>query len=498
MKARLLLRYSFFLYLLLASFTSPLSARVTKLRFLHFNDIYQLGENEQTGSIASLKAMIAEARKGRENVIVSFGGDFMPAHIGDIPLNCQQSLNFIEKLNFDFAVFGNHEFDKGPEGLKTCLKDTKALWFATNILYKGKQTLGEEIHIKEINGLKVGFFGLLTPETTNLSFPSDEVTFEDPVKAAKRAVSLLKEQGADLIVAYTHLRLKEDRELVQAVPEINLILGGHDHTPITLFENNVMILKAGSDGQYLALVDLIVNRNEKGQKPRIIFDWCMKSSKVTKPERALKLELDTFIEEAAHHFNEPVGLMQTSLTSLSSLVRARETALGNLVTDAMKDFHKADISFINGSAIRGNLEYSAGTTFTRLMVMKELPFDNKVVLSEITGSDLLKVLEHSISHDDAFLQVAGISFAYAAKAPKGRKIKRVLVAGKPLHPKKRYKIATLDFILEGGLAFPLQRIKKALSEKENLRASEVMIDYLKKKKIFSPKIEGRIKALGLS
>ena len=92
------------------------------------------------------------------------------------------------------------------------------------------------VHTIEAGDYTVGFFGLLAPETDSLSSPGPDITFAAVVETAENAVQQLKDAGADVIVALTHLNLADDRELVTSVKGIHLVLGGHDHEPITFFE----------------------------------------------------------------------------------------------------------------------------------------------------------------------------------------------------------------------------------------------------------------------
>jgi 5'-nucleotidase len=105
-------------------------------------------------------------------------------------------------------------------------------------------------HIKEVRNRKIGFFGLSEPDwlgTLNPNTVPEELTFTDFCETAVEMIDLLKGEGCDFIIALTHMRLPNDRILAQNCPQIDLILGGHDHSSVCEVVNSVTIVKSGSD-----------------------------------------------------------------------------------------------------------------------------------------------------------------------------------------------------------------------------------------------------------
>ena len=172
-------------------------------------------------------------------------------------------------IGIEVAVLGNHEFDFGPAVAEERIRAARYPWLGSNVLgADGKPAVGAaDLWLKEVGGYRLGFFGVLTPETATLSQPGPQISFAPPRAVAENAVRQLREMGADLVVALTHLDLADDRALAADVDGIDIILGGHDHDPITVFEGGKLILKAGYDLHYLAAIDLSLERvTEKGQE----------------------------------------------------------------------------------------------------------------------------------------------------------------------------------------------------------------------------------------
>jgi len=171
--------------------------------------------------------------------------------------------------------------------------------------------------------------------------------------------------------------------------------------------------------------------------------------------------------------------------------------MGNLIADAIRASLGADIAITNGGGIRGNKQYAAGHKLTRRDILTELPFGNSSVMVEITGADIKSALENGVSQVDSragrFPQVSGLSFVFDAKAPVGSRILSVKVGDKPLDPNHRYKVASNNFMLEGGDGYNSFQNGKTLVGKTDgkLLANEVMA-YAKKLGTVGAKVEGRI------
>ena len=179
----------------------------------------------------------------------------------------------LNELNIDVAGFGNHEFAFGIEELEQRISESNFQWIGSNIrkvirnsnhyteLVKLKNT--RDIVIYEISGIKIGFFSICLPETCNL-YPKaclNKIIFLDIFNTASHYINELKSENVDIIVAITHLDFTQDIELSNQFPDINIILGAHDHKNISFFNGKTLIHKAGSDAGFIGQV--IIKYNKK-------------------------------------------------------------------------------------------------------------------------------------------------------------------------------------------------------------------------------------------
>ncbi len=171
--------------------------------------------------------------------------------------------------------------------------------------------------------------------------------------------------------------------------------------------------------------------------------------------------------------------------------------MGNLIADAMRGANGADIAITNGGGIRADRTYDPGTVLTRKDILTELPFGNVTVVTEVTGKDVLAALENGLSQveDGAgrFPQVSGIKVVANLKNAPGSRVVSVMVGDKPLDPAASYKVATNDFMLNGGDGYvALSHGKVLIGAKNGKLMANTVIDYIEAAGKVDAKVEGRI------
>jgi 5'-nucleotidase / UDP-sugar diphosphatase len=404
-------------------------------------------------------------------------------------------------LGVDVVVFGNHEFDFGPEVTQQRMAESHFAWLGTNVMGLDGKPFGGALATmtRQVGALTIGLFGMLTPETARLSSPGPTVTVAPVVPTAQTAVAALRQAGADVIIALTHLSIAEDRALAQQVPGISVILGGHEHDPITWYEGGTLIHKSGYDAHYLGRIDLTMEKKvtEKGAQVTVVPSWRMIANRGVTPDPDVATEVARYMTTLDQELGQPLGQTQTALNSQTGEVRTRETTMGNLIADALREVLQADVALVNGGGIRGNRLYEAGTTLTRRDILQELPFGNPGVLVELSGADLLAALENGVSQVEnkagRFPQVAGLRLTYNPGKPAGRRVLEVQVGGKALDRTATYRVATNDFLLKGGDGYSSFSTGKVLIDASGgtLMATTVM-HYITTKGTVAPQIEGRI------
>jgi len=473
------------------------------LTLLTVNDVYEIAPVQGQGGLAELMTLLRAERATATHHLTTVNGDFLSPSLMSSMFKGAQMVALFNALGVDVVVFGNHEFDLEPEVTRQRMAESTFTWLGTNVLGPDGKPFGGSLATmtRQVGELTVGFFGLLTPETAELSSHSSAVTLAPVVPTARAAVEELRKAGADVIIALTHLTIAEDRAVAQQVPGISVILGGHEHNPITWYESGTLIQKSGYDARYLGRIDLVIEKKvtEKGPQVTVTSSWRMIANRGVPPDPGVAPVVARYTAALDQELAQPVGQTQTALNSHSDAVRTQETTMGNLITDALRAALQADVALINGGGIRGNRLYDAGSTLTRRDIRQELPFGNVGVLLALSGADLLAALENGVSQVEAkagrFPQVSGLHFVYNPDKPVGSRVVAVQVGGKPLDPTATYRVATNDYMLQGGDGYSSLSKGKALIDASGgtLMATTVM-GYITVKGAVAPEIEGRIVA----
>jgi len=473
------------------------------LTILHINDVYELSPKRGHGGLAQLMTLLKRERARATNSITTLGGDLISPSVMSGLTKGTQMIEMMNALRVDYAVFGNHEFDFGTDILTQHIAASNFKWLSTNVKgADGKTFMGaEDLAMRQVDELQVGFFGVLTPETTHLSSPGDQTKFTPVLDSAKAAVKRLKEMGADVIIALTHLDLAQDRMLAKSIRGIHIILGGHDHDPISILEGGTLILKSGYDAHYLAVGDITFEKREtrRGMRVYMTPQWRFISTAGVPADEELAAKIAVHEKQLDDKLDVAVGKTSVVLDSRRANVRSKETGMGNLVADALRLETGSDLAFSNGGGIRGNRIYEPGTTLTRKDILGELPFGNVTVVLQMSGAQVRAALENGVSRieDGAgrFLQVSGLSYTFDAKAAKGERVTAVEVKGIPIDPESIYIVATNNYIANGGDDFKvLKGVKRLVDASGGTLMATMVMDYIQSQGTVAPKVGGRITA----
>ena len=480
------------------------TAEPVTITLLHTNDVDDINPGDDGGGVAPLMTLLKQERERADHTITTFGGDTISPSLMSGLTKGSQMIDLHNKLGTDIAVLGNHEFDFGPEITAERVAESDFPWLGTNVVGPdGDVAVGAvKHHIEEIAGYKIGFLGLLAPETAELSSPGDSITIAPPVPAAETAVAELQEQGADIIIALTHDNLADDRRLVESVEGIHVLLGGHDHDPVSLYRGGTLLAKSADNAEYLLVVDLRLDRVKEDDEDvvTVLPTWRFVSSIGVEPDSDIQAVVDAYNHELDEDLDVPVGTTTVELDSQRSTVRTQESNIGNLIADATRETLGADVAIANGGGIRGDRTYDAGTVLTRKDVLTELPFGNTAVLIELGGADLLAALENGVSQveDNAgrFPQVSGLRFTYDASRPAGSRVVEVIVGEAPLDLGGTYKVGLNDYIYGGGDGYEaLSKGKAIIDPTSAVLLASVVMNYIGQKGEIAPEVEGRITRL---
>jgi 5'-nucleotidase len=474
---------------------------IVSVTLLQLNDVYQFTpvDHGARGGIARVMTLKKEVEKENPHTLFLLAGDTISPSVESITYKGAQMIESWNTAKLDYATFGNHEFDFGPTVLNERMKESRFTWLAANVIDKrtGKPFgTAEAFVIREFDGVKVGIFGLVLPSTKSESRPGPDVDFLDPCETAKEVVTKIHERGAKTVVALTHLSMSEDKKVARCA-QIDVIIGGHEHTLLQSASGGAPIFKMTSDARELGKIDLNISK-ESGRVESI--DW-----RVIPVTKEIK-EAPEFASVATKYARlmpdlaRVVGRTSVPLDARSKENRVRETNVGNFVTDAFRAATSSDVALINGGSIRADTMIDPGP-LTRRDLLSILPYANKIVKLEATGKSLREVIEHGLSRtaEDSepgrFLQVSGIRFTFDASRPPGSRIVEIKVNGQPLDDAKTYTLATVNFLLSGGDDYSMLKNLKVVLAPEQARLDTDILERIMRSRPIAPKVDGRIQRL---
>jgi 5'-nucleotidase/UDP-sugar diphosphatase len=516
---------------------APGAARGAWLRLLSLNDVYTLEAAGGVGGLSCASSVVArlrdEAHAGGGDALVVVAGDFLG---GSGPAVKTRGLLVVETLavmGVDAVVLGNHEFDHGAARIEELVPVAPGIrWLGGNV-YKAAHAgvapdrrggpllegvRGECVVELPRSGLRVGLLGVCTQATPVLSNPGPSVAFGCAVEAAQRSAQALANdpRGApDLLVALTHLSLGQDKELLAAVPAVDVLLGGHEHDPLSMLVHDTLLFKCGQNACWVGVVDVVVTDRARPREQRSL-SWAMVSTAGAACDPRCDALLQRFkqreLEEEAAGAEtargagllDPVVRIEgAELNTRTAALRRRETSAGTLVADAMLFYFRSrgahvDLGLINGGFIRGDKQYPPGTTLTkRDIVSTEMPFKRDCVAREISGEHLLEAIEQTLraapEPSGAFPHFSdGVRVEWDPRRAPGSRVVAMHIAGAPLEPARRYTFCCTEFQATGGdgcSAFAYGVPATALPVR---CVSDVLLDFFAQHPVVTPSTPGRL------
>ncbi len=433
----------------------------------------------------------------------------------------QYLIDIMNVSGYDYAVYGNHEFDYGMSRIQELTDKAKFKYLSCNFMdikSDPAKTVLDAYAIRDFGGKKVAFVGISTPESITKSTPAyfqDENgnyiygfcsggNGQELYDAVQAAVNAAKAEGVDYVVAIAHLGIDTQsspwtsREVIANTTGIDVVLDGHSHSTIageTVKNKNNEDVILSSTGDKLRNLGRLVIKADGTMTTSLIA-----AADYTKQDVAM----DAYITEIKSQYegllNEVVAKTDVALTvkdpaTDKRMVRNQETNLGDLCADAYRTLLDADIAFVNGGGIRADIP-AGNITYGQIIAVH--PFGNMACSIEVTGQQILDALELGCAstpgESGGFLQVSGLTYEIHTYIPSGvqldenkvfqgvegeRRVKNVKVGGAPIDVNKTYVLASHNYMLkDGGDGYSMFKGAKVLRD-EVMIDNQVLINYIK-------------------
>lgn len=483
------------------------AAKPFPLTVLFFNDLHGhltpfevKGENgmEEVGGIARMATLIRrireENRRVRTPTLLLVAGDILQGTPMSTVFKGEPDIHCLNALEVDAMTVGNHEFDFGMDNFLKLKSQAAFPFLSANILSKetGRLLCRPALTYALPGGVSLVVIGVTTEELLTTTQAENVASLEvlNSVAAVKKAYDDVGGRGPVLLLS--HSRQETDRRIARALPHLTAIIGGHDQILLSPcgIEGRVPLLQAFEKGRYLGRLDLLVDPASR-QAKLVNADYIKVTADIPADP-----EIDAIVQRynarLGKAFKEVIGRCDTFLDGERGHIRYEETALGNFVTDIMREHTGAQIAMINAGALRASINQGPVTVED---VFKAMPYGNELILVELTGADIRRALDRSVrgtreDEDGGFLHVSGLFLEVRGRMPENI---RVGDGGRPLDMNAVYSVVITDFLASGGDGHVVFKNKPHTNTRSPLR--ELIVDTIRQRKTVSAAVQGRIHRL---
>ena len=399
---------------------------------------------------------------GEKNVLLVDAGDINTGTPLSDFFDARPDFLIYNYLGYDFATFGNHEFDISLDRLTRQIELADFPFISSNVMLADGRFLGVPWVILNYDFGRIAFFGITVASEKIIIQKGHEFRIMPEIETARKMTDFLRKQKkADLIIALTHLGFTTSvsnailsLDLVKQVPDIDVIIDGHSHTKIDspVHVGKTVLVTANCYGRYLGALVLDLT---KGKITNV--NWtCYPIDQSLQEDPEIKKFLVPFQKKTKRELNKIITTTTEAFSHDGYPCRFREVALGDMICDGIvktlaENNLPVDFAFITGGNIRAELPKSSVTLEN---ILEILPFRNQIWRLTLKGSDLSEFFQTVASARPGFASFAQISaevrykLTYQKSGP--GTISDLRINEKEIEPDRLYRIGTIDFLAQGG------------------------------------------------
>lgn len=493
-----------------------------ELQLLGINDFHgqldTFNSSLNAGGIEYLAAYLKQREAQNPNTLLVHAGDVVGASSPvSALLQDEPTITFLNELGFDVGTVGNHEFDEGVTEMMRLINggshpktvDKYGRFAGANFPYVAanvvdvatNQPILPPYDIEVVNGVPIGFIGVALTDTPNIVMPSGVagLKFTDESEAINKYSAELKAQGVKTIIVLAHDPSSSNKdgsnpvgELVDIAnkvdDEVDVLFGGHNHAYTNTMVDGKLLVQSYSYGTAFSDVDLVINPKTKdveSKKAEIVTTY---RNSIT-PDAKIKQMLDAYVANVGPILNEVIGTTPSPISRTANA--AGESALGNMIADAMRTQTGTDFAFMNPGGVRADID-AGNITWKEAFTVQ--PFGNDLVKMTVTGADIKTLLEQQWGTKVRIMPISGLKVAYNdSRAAGDRIVSMVKNDGTPIELNKSYTITVNNYMADGGDGYTV--LAGITNRTVDIVDLEAFVNYIKAKGVVDPKIEGRITKL---
>jgi len=480
-----------------------------KFTILHSNDMHgdflaeqAAGGGELVGGLPLLSGYINKVRREEENVLYVISGDMVQGSIIDSDFKGTSTMQIMNYLAPDVVALGNHEVDYGLPHLLFLEKIANFPIVNANIYIKHfEKRMMRPYHVINKAGFDILFTGILTEKVMD-SLKMDEligtfVTLEEAGAEVGKICDAYKNDDIDLTIVLTHIGFESDKELAAMLrPEwgVDLIIGGHSHTLLSKPEevNGILIVQAGTGTNQIGRFDIVVDDDTNA-----IVEWNWQLIPIDDHIAEPDLRLAEFIESFKSVVDRKYGVVVTKFAqALTHPLREEESALGDLVADALAEGTQSDVVLLGAGSVRVK---EMGPAVTLMDLMSCFPYDDSLTRFNVTGAQLKRAFTHWMRPEnrdgegECYQVNAGVRARYSNTS---RSLVSLELNGRPVEDEATYSLVLQGYHAKNAKPYldldPDQLTAAGPSRVVATSAQTVIKEWLAAHQNVDRKIEGRL------
>ena len=463
---------------------------------------FWIDDMERIGGIAEMTTLIDTLRATEPNVFLFDAGDIFTGALAKLTEG-RLAFELMITMGYDAMAIGNHEFEYGHEVFAWQKNRAPFPVLGANFFYRDTDHPYAQAHaIIERDGVRIGVVGIMGQDAVSAIIPSyiAPLDVRDPVVHVQRSVDEIRDD-VDVVVLLTHQgktapmqtdaesdpRLQRDIDadlrLAGALDGVDVLLAGHADAgtpePVVHAETGTLIMQTYGQATHLGYLKLSLSREGviTGHEGRLIP---VDPDRYAADER-IRSKLRDY-REAHPELFEVVGRLETPLFRRY----IEESDVGNLVADALLEASGADIAFVHAGSLRKDLP---GGSVRRVDVLDMYPFVDAVIVKKISGEQLARIIEQSLTLERGLLQFSDLDLVYDLDRPEGQRIVRLEHEGRQVEASDDFRVAAPGFLAEGGdlyVAFAESPPIDTLGE-----TAAIVMDYFREHEVIGRPRRGR-------
>lgn len=475
-------------------FCLPLFAGQTQAYLIFTSEMPEVATGK--GDYPELATLLKQYRAGDIPVFFLFGGASLgPSMLSSFDYG-SHIIDILNTLEPDVMAVANREFSYFEDELSLRAYEAAFPVVASNlwdpVTESNLDGLVRYVVLQQGN-FRIGVISVVDPVIAE-QYALERVKITEPVNAIREQASILRLQGVDAVALLYSSALPELPQLLGA-GVIDLSFRKDDHFLLTnthvvaLHPHNVFLPKPG----LVAIVKL-----QKSPDLPVQAETQVVSLTQYEKEPVIQQQVQDYMRRLNQLMEHPLGVTSVAMDTRRREIRTQENAFASYVADVLRQRSGAEVALLNSGFFRGEQLYAAGSVITRRHLAREFPFRNSVTVVTVTGQQLWDALESGFSQYEnirgRFPQISGMQVIFNSDHPSGSRLLSVQVNGEPLQLNRHYRLATLDYLINGGDGYAAIKNSPQSPDSHSVDwlLSDMVIASIQKQETIAPVLDGRL------